>query len=124
MIEGPRGVISCYLSGDGSKATLIGIGTTLTKGGEGWWPIDKGWVDRSRPGAETVMLGCNGVTSTNRNPNSMPDKALIRRSLDQIRAVRIVPPENGPEGVTDVKIFRVGLCAGTGKNCLRVSGAK
>ncbi len=66
------------------------------------------------------MFACNGGIVTNRAGETMPDAQFVLRNLEQLRAVRIEPPLDRPAGVTDVKLFRVKVNAGEGKDAIRI----
>ena len=54
----------------------------------------------------------------------MPDAAFVLRALAPLRSVRVEPPTDRPKGVTDVKLFRVKVGGGDGKDAVRIQAAK
>ncbi|OPZ81595.1 MAG: hypothetical protein BWY76_02978 [bacterium ADurb.Bin429] len=107
------------LTGDGTKASVFLAASSFFEGGE-VPKIEDAWVDRTAPAANAVLFGCNGATMINKVPQMLPDADVVRRSLAQLRSVRIRPPFDSPQGVTDVKIFRVQVTGGDGKDAIRI----
>jgi hypothetical protein len=66
------------------------------------------------------MFACNGDIVTDKAAHAMPEAAFVLGSLEQLRSVRIEPPLDRPAGVTDVKLFRVKINAGEGKDGIRI----
>jgi hypothetical protein len=66
------------------------------------------------------MFACNGAIVTKKVVGAMPDEQFVLRSLEQLRSVRIEPPLDRPAGVTDVKLYRVKISAGDGKDGIRI----
>ena len=111
------------LKGDGAKAALLCAGTSFSNGGNSP-KIEDAWVDQTAPAAQAVRLGCGGPNVVSKVPNAMPDAAFVRRALEQLRAVRIDLPMDLPKGVTDVKLFRVQITGGDGKDGIRIEAGK
>jgi hypothetical protein len=112
------------LKGEGAKAALFCAGTWFTAGGGPGPKLEDAWVDQTAPAAQAVMFACNDANLANQDPNRLPDADFVRRALDQLRAVRIDLPTDLPQGVTDVKLFRVQITGGDGKDGLRVEAGK
>jgi hypothetical protein len=108
------------LKGDGSKASVLGACTTFANGG-GTWAVEKAWVDETAPPAQAARVACHGVCATGKAADTLPDAPFLLRSLEPLRAVRIAPPTDRPAGVTDVKLFRVKVVGGDGRDglCIR-----
>ena len=107
------------LNGDGTKASVFCAGTWFMNGGNSP-KIEDAWVDQTAPDANAAMLGCNGASITSKIAKTLPDADFVRRSLAQLRAVRIAPPQDRPRDVTDVKLFRVQITGGDGKDAIRI----
>ena len=106
------------LAGDGSQATVAIMGSSFVKGGDGW-SFGDSWLDQTRPDAQIAVFGCNGAIQANKHADTLPDAALMRKTLEQIRNVRSAPAREHPAGATDLKIFRVGVSGGAGKDAIR-----
>ncbi len=75
------------------------------------------WRDTSNPKAQALLVNCVGGGVNQRHydiPNvaeqdltTSVDERAVLEMLSQIRELRIQPPDQRPDGVTDVKIVRV-----------------
>jgi hypothetical protein len=88
------------------------------------WPYQDAWVDQTQPDAQVALFGFNSEICANKKAGALPDPTLLRKALEQIRGVRIAPAAEQPAEATDLKIFRVILNAGPGKDCLRLQAGK
>jgi hypothetical protein len=111
------------LKGDGARTLVLCAGTQFTGGGQSP-KVDSAWVDQTEPDAKAAMLGCNSANCVMKDAKRMPDADLVRRGLALLRAVRIDPPMDLPKGVTDVKLFRISIEGGDGKDGIRVEMGK
>jgi hypothetical protein len=107
------------LGGDGRRASLFLASSDFVNGGK---PAQArvAWSDETAPAARASMFACNGAIVSNKAPEAMPDARFVLRSLEQLRSVRIEPPLDRPAGVTDVKLYRVKINAGDGKDGIRI----
>lgn len=112
------------LTGDGSQSSIACFGSTFDIGGNVAWPMKDAWSDQTEPPAQVAVFGANGASIMNRQFGAMPDPASVRRALEQIRAVRIAPARDQPAEATDVKLFRINLCAGEGREGVHIQAAK
>jgi len=108
------------LTGDGSKAAVAVLGSVASNGGmDKTWPIQDAWSDQTKPDAQVALFGYNGAIRSHKQADALPDPALMRKALEQIRGVLIAPAGEQPAEATDLKIFRVILGAAPGKDCIR-----
>ena len=106
------------LSGDGSKTTALFAGNDFVHGGDGA-KNEVIWKDTSNPVANAVNMNFGGLPVTRGVVGQLPTPEFVTKTLAQLRAVRIAPPTDQPAGVTDVKIFRVNVSGGDGKDAVR-----
>jgi hypothetical protein len=111
------------LRGNGRQTSVLFAGTSFTSSSR-TPKIENPWQDQTAPAAQAAMLGCNGTSLVNREPDRAPDPDFVRRSLALLRAVRIDLPTDLPRGVTDVKLFRVQITGGNDKDALRIQAGK
>jgi hypothetical protein len=107
------------LKSDGHGAAVFLACSDFVAGGKRWEPL-KAWSDETAPAAQAAMFGCNGASVASKATGAVPDAAFVLRSLEPLRAVRIEPPMDRPKGVTDVKLFRVKVTGGDGKDAVRI----
>jgi hypothetical protein len=107
-----------HLAGDGRKAAVLVAATDFVAGGKQSKPKEA-WVDATEPPAWAAMLS-GGTTVTNKAAGALPEAPQVLGSLEQLRSVRIEPPIDRPAGATDVKLYRVILSAGDGKDGIRI----
>jgi Pectate lyase superfamily protein len=110
------------LRGDGAKASFFLAGSEFVSGGRRHDPRDA-WVDRTSPPAQAAMFACNDATVSNKADDVLPDATLVLGSLAQLRSLRIEPPMGRRPGLTDVKLHRVKVSAGDGKDAVRIEAA-
>lgn len=110
------------LKGDGTKARIFSAGNTFVNGGNAPKAEDV-WVDQTKPDALATLLNSGSANMLKKTPG-LPDATFVRRSLAQLRAVRIDLPADLPKGVTDVRLFRVSVNGGDGKDALRIQAGK
>jgi hypothetical protein len=107
------------LGGDGRGASVFLACSDCVNGGKPERPRGA-WRDDTSPAARASMFACNGAIVTKKVVGAMPDEQFVLRSLEQLRSVRIEPPLDRPAGVTDVKLYRVKISAGDGKDGIRI----
>jgi len=112
-----------HLKGDGRGASVLLACSGFVAGGKGADPL-KAWSDATSPAAQASLFGCNGASVANQVAGAVPEAAFVLRALEPLRAVRIEPPTDRPKGVTDVKLFRVKVTGGDGKDAVRIQAAK
>ena len=117
-LDAPKGDL-VQLAGDGRKAALFLACSECVSGGQPAKP-PVAWSDATSPAAQAAMFACNGDIVTDKAAHAMPEAAFVLGSLEQLRSVRIEPPLDRPAGVTDVKLFRVKINAGEGKDGIRI----
>jgi hypothetical protein len=110
------------LAGDGAKANVLVACSEFVAGGKNADPADA-WADTTAPRARAAMFGCNGASVANGATGALPDMPFLLRALAPLRAVRVEPPTHRPAGVTDVKLFRVQVTGGDGKDAVRITAA-
>ncbi|MBA3705443.1 MAG: T9SS type A sorting domain-containing protein [Bacteroidetes bacterium] len=103
------------ISGDGSNCNVLSAASYFTS--QNSTTSAAVWKDNSSPKAKAALLNCFGgdVNQTiinipnvvNKVPNAGVDTAFVLTTLSQIRNLRIEPPINRPNGVTDVKLIRM-----------------
>ena len=111
------------IDGDGTHTSVFGAGLELANGGRNGQG-GKSWDDRSAPDAHAILLGDRGNHYLLKNAQAMPTADEVRRGLAQLRAVRIDLPTDLPPGVTDVKLIRVQIIGGDGKDGLRLAAGR
>jgi len=114
------------ISGDGSHCRVLSMCNFLGGGRDPNVSIDHLWKDTSNPPAQAATTHCQGIFSawhwhdvanvTRQVRDVQPDSQFIRDCLQQLRALRLEPPTNRKESVTDIKIIRVSIDVGTGRN--------
>lgn len=112
------------IKGDGSNTAVFAAGDEFIHGGSGGWPLETAWADSTTPPARTSLLGSSSATVTNRVPDKVPDAEFVLHCLEPLRAVRIDPPVDRPRGVTDVKLHRVQITGGDGRDAVRIQAGK
>ncbi len=111
------------IAGDGANASLFTAANSFVNGGDVASPADT-WVDQSKPAASAVRLNSGGPSITNKVAGAQPTDAQIIKSLASLRRTRIEPPTHRPGEVTDLKLFRVTVVAGHGRDALRVESRR
>jgi len=111
-----------HLKGDGRGANVLLACSDFVAGGKGAHPHDA-WSDKTSPQAPAAMFGCNGASVAGGKAGALPDRSVLLRMLEPLRSVRIEPPTDRPAGVTDVKLFRVLVTGGDGKDAVRITAA-
>ena len=111
------------LTGDGQGAALLLACTDLVAGGKRADPL-KAWSDATSPAAPAALFGCNGASVASQVAGAAPEAAFVLRALGPLRAVRIEPPTDRAKGATDVKLFRVKVTGGDGKDAVRIQADK
>lgn len=117
---------SFTVSGDGSKCRLLAMCNMLAGGPDPGVPVTAIWKDTSNPPARALLANSQAIFKTwdwNALPMiyqgkvaSEPDKQLVLDCLKQLRSLRLEPPAKRAAGVTDIKIFRVPIDVGKGRN--------
>jgi hypothetical protein len=103
------------IAGDGTRTRVLCSASEFTSRGS--ITVDKTWHDLSDPKAQAFLLNCGGggVNQPQHNipyvvshaVDAEPDQKPLLDMLAQIRDLRTQPPETRPQGVTDVKLFRI-----------------
>ena len=107
------------LGGDGRNASVLLACSDCVSGGKPA-KLQEAWSDKTSPAARAAMFASNGAIITNKVADAMPHAQFVLDSLAQLRSVRIEPPLDRPPGATDVKLYRVKITAGDGKDAIRI----
>ena len=114
------------IKGDGSKCNVLIMGDMFWVNEKGV-TADKVFQNESDPPAQAAMLNCNmnsGTEGATKNgfdfleDQGKADDSFILKMLKSLRESRIWLPEATPEGVTNVRIYRV-ICS-SGKDGVSV----
>lgn len=111
---------SFVITGKGDRCKVLSLGDNLSPfGDDRAKPVEVHavWKDESSPAATAAIVNGSAaaygsrdlVNLSNKAPNELPAPSFVLDSLQQLRATRIEPPTNRPEGVTDVKLMRIVL---------------
>ena len=120
------------IQGDGSRSNVLVMGNTFWVNEVGV-TADKVFRNEARPPARAAMLNCNmnsGTQGATKNgfgyleDRGQADDEFLLRMLRPLRESRIWLPGPTPEGVTDVRIYRVMCSSGAGGVGVEFRGAR
>ncbi len=101
------------LAGDGSNLNAMSAYNDFGAGASIGGTADSTWQDLTSPSANSDFISNTSIGGKSLEDviskvhNVRADSSSVINSLAQLRAVRTDPANDGPVGVTDVKLFRV-----------------